>query len=376
MSNIFIDGLNSKTGGGKVILDNYLTLLKESNAKNHFFVLTPSASAYLNYECDFIKIVDIKKIYKKNIFFPFINHFLLPRLLKEFKIDVIFNLADIVIPTDIPQVYLFDWPYAVYPESSIWNNMDFKSFCERKLKLLFFKNYIKGADAVIAQTNTMKRKLEALYDLQNVTVIPNGVSLGNMTGGEYFNFNLPTDRFKCLYLTYYYSHKNLEVFIPLAKMIKSANLPYSLIVTISPQQHKKAAEFLSNVQRDNLDDIIVNVGPVPMSYVPSLYKQSDAMLMPTLLETFGLPYMEAMYHNKPIMTSNLDFALDVCGEAASYFDPLDVESILNTINDIFQNESFRLQNIEHGKTKLAQMLNWQQTFSEYQRLLEYFAQKS
>ena len=189
MANIFINGLKSKTGGGKSILNNYLTLLKESNLKNKFIVLTPDKSEYEKYSSDIIEIIDIKNLYKKNVLFLFLNHFVIPKLLKDYNIDLIFNLGDIVIPVKYPQIYLFDWPYAVYPDSIIWKKMNIKSYLSRKIKLFVFKKYIKYATTVIAQTKTMKEKLESIYGLDTIEIVPNAVSLENMSGGESFNFN-------------------------------------------------------------------------------------------------------------------------------------------------------------------------------------------
>jgi len=370
MSNIFINGLKSKVGGGKTILNDYLTLLKKSNSKNKFFVLTPNKDEYQKYSNNFIKIIDIKKIYKKNILFPFLNCFVMPKLLKNYNIDSILNIGAIAIPTNIPQLYLFQWAYAVYPNSIVWKRMDIKNYLSRKIKLFVFTKYIKYATAIIAQTKTMKKKLEFIYKLKNVEIVPNAVSLKNINGGKLFNFNLPKDKIKLLYLTYYYSHKNLEIFLPLAKKIKKMSLPYCIITTIAPTQHKRAKEFLNNVKNEKLDDIILNIGPVTMANVPSLYSQCDALLMPTLLETYGLPYVEAMYHQKTIFTSNLDFAKDVCGEAAFYFDPLDVNSILSSIKFAFKNNNIRIKKIKEGKEKLGRLLNCKQVFERYQELLD------
>jgi glycosyltransferase involved in cell wall biosynthesis len=371
VSNIFINGLNSKTGGGKSILNNYLSLLNSKNQlKNRFFVLSPQKEEYERYSSERINIIDIKQLYKNNILFPFVNHYVLPKILKNLKIDVIFNMSDIVIPTDIPQVYLFDWPYAAYPKSVVWGRMDWKSYIQRKIKLYFFKKYISDATVVIAQTKTMKDKLLSLYGLNNIKIVPNAVSLENLTGGQSFDFNLPTNRFKLLYLTYYYSHKNIEIFLPLARKIKDMDLPYSLITTISAGQHKKAKQFLDIVKKENLEDIIINLGPIQMSHVPSLYAQTDALLIPTLLESFSGTYVEAMFHEKVILTSNLDFAIDVCGDSAIYFDPMDSDAILSSIMRASTDVPMRKEKIEKGKGMLARMLTWEQAFSKYQELLK------
>ncbi|HPL67771.1 MAG TPA: glycosyltransferase [Smithellaceae bacterium] len=370
MANFLINGLKSKTGGGKSILNNYLGLLKNSHSTNKFLILTPNVEDYKKYACDFVKILNVKSIYKKNIFFPFTNHFLMPKLLKDLNIDVIFNLGDIVIPTNIPQVYLFDWSYAVYPDSIVWNHMDAWSYCERKIKLHFFKKYINRANVVIAQTKTIKIKLEALYSLRNVVVIPNAVSLENMNGGEDYNFELPKDKFKCLYLTYYYSNKNIEIFVPLAKKIQKEDLPFCLVVTIAPTQHKRSKQFLDTVKKEHLTDTIINVGPVAMSRVPSLYAQTDALLMPSLLESFSGTYVEAMFHGKPILTSDMDFAVDVCGDSAFYFNPSDANSILDTISKTFEDVETRKRKILAGRHRLKQFMTWSEAFDKYQEILD------
>jgi glycosyltransferase involved in cell wall biosynthesis len=370
MANIFVNGLKSKTGGGKSILNNYLSLLKESKSKNHFIVLTPDRTEYEKYHCEGIEIIDIKALYKKNILAPIVNHFLLPKLLRNLHVDLLFNMGDIVIPTNTPQFYLFDWPYAIYPESVVWHRMDFSSYLSRRIKLFFFKLYITRATSVLAQTETAKARLEQIYCLKNIEIVPNAVSLENMDGGTSVDFNLPKNKIKLLYLTYYYPHKNLEVFLPLAKKIKSLALSYCLVITIEPSQHHKAAHFLKAVKKENLDDVIINIGPVKMSNVPSLYAQCDALLMPTILESFSGTYVEAMYHKKTILTSDLDFARDVCGEAAFYFEPFNVDSILAAIKLAFENYDVKNKKILEGKNKLACLLSWEQAFKKYQDLME------
>lgn len=293
-----------------------------------------------------------------------------PRLFRVHKIDLIFNLGDVPIPSDIPQVYLFDCPYRVYPDSVVWDRMDTKSRLASGVRSLVFKRWIRHATAVIAQTETMKGLLTSLYGLAGITVIPNAVSLENMAGGEPFYFDLPKDKTKLLYLTCYYPHKNLEVFLPLAKRIKEMALPYCLVVTLDATQHSKAVEFLNSIRSKELEDVIINVGPVPMANVPSLYAQCDALLMPTLLESFSGTYVEAMYHRKTILTSDFDFARDVCGDAAYYFDPLDPESILSAITLAFEEDRDRESRIEKGRIKLDGLLSWEQAFDKYQAVLE------
>ena len=375
MANVFINGLKSKTGGGKSILNNYLALLKESKTVNKFFVLTPDQNEYSGFSSEFIDIIDINNLLKHNILFLWLYHLTIPRLLKRYKIDVIFNLGDIVIPTNLSQLYLFDWAYALYPNSIVWKKMDYKDYLTRKIKMYVIKKYINKAVIVIAQIKTMQDRLMSIYGLKNVELVPNALSVEHISGGQPYDFRFPKDKIKLLYLSNYSSHKNFEVLVSLARIIKDLSLPYCIIVTIEPADHKLAKRFISSIKKSEVDSIIINTGRVAMDHVPTLYHQCDALLMPTLLESYGYPFVEAMYHNKTIITSDLDFAKDVCGDAAFYFDPLDENSILASIKQAFSDNQKRSTKIEEGKRRISQLLTREQVFRRYNELLERASEK-
>lgn len=369
MVNIFLNGLNAKAGGGKSILNNYLTLLIEKASDKLFFVLTPDAEEYRKYETDWVKIVDIPAIYKNKLAFPLVYSTVVPRLLKQLKIDLVFNLSDIPLKTNIRQIFLFDWSYAVYPHSIVWQMMTGKDFIVRKIKLFYFKRYLKYIDLIVAQTDTMKAKLTELFNCPHVIVVPNAVSLENMEGGEKEEFGLPKGT-KLLYLTHYYPHKNLEIFIPLAQEIKKKNLDYKLITTIDPDQHADAKKFLDNIVKLDIGDVICNVGAVTMKHVPSLYKQCDGLLMPTLLESFSGTYVEAMYHKIPIFTSDIDFAKGVCYDGAEYFNPMDIHSILEKLDTVYLNEKKKKELVLRATRILDSLPDWNQVITMYSNIIE------
>ena len=93
-----------------------MKILKNKDKVNQYFVLTPQKEDYKKYETNNIKIIDVKEKYKNTIFLPFTYSYVLPKLISKLEINSIFNMADIAIRTDKFQVFLFDWPYAVYPK--------------------------------------------------------------------------------------------------------------------------------------------------------------------------------------------------------------------------------------------------------------------
>lgn len=369
MSRIFINGLSAKAGGGKSILINYLRLLNQKKTNNLYIVLVPNSKSFKIFVKKNVRLFCLPYIFSTIYFFPIVYSFIIPSILKRLRIDLVFNLADVPIRTNIKQIFLFDWAYAVYPKSEVWQKMDFKDLLIKKMKLYFFNLFSPFISTLIAQTETNKELLAKYYSVCDIQVVPNAVSLDNHLGGENKNFNLPKG-IKLLYLTHYYSHKNIEIFLNLAKKIKTKNLIYKLVVTLNPNQHPAVHKFFEEVDKYELREIIINVGAVNMNHVPSLYQQCDGLLMPTLLESFSGTYVEAMYHRIPIFTSNLNFAKDVCKNAAIYFDPYDDEEILQKLQLVFNSPILKEELIKNGIRILNQYPDWNKVFEMYNNIIE------
>lgn len=65
-----------------------------------------------------------------------------------------------------------------------------------------------------------------------------------------------------------------------------------------------------------------------------LYKNAEAFIFPSIFEGFGLPLLEAMKCNCPVLCSNATCLHEVAGNAALYFNPNDINSILTAIKKI------------------------------------------
>lgn len=368
MATILINGINSKSAGGKSILNNYLSLLSSSHQKHNYLILCPSRTDYLKYENESIHILNSHKIISNTLLAPIIYRVYLDKLLNDNSVDLVFNMGDLIIHTSTPQVYLFDWAFAVYQDHEIWGMMDWKSKLNRKIKLLLFKQAINKVATVIAQTNIIKERLEDQYNLTDVHIVENAVSVQNLKEGVGIDFGFTNSK-HLLYLTHYYPHKNLEIFLPLATIIKQRNLDYKLIITIDADQHPKARYLLNKVEQMGLNDIIINIGSVSMEDVPSLYRQCDGLLMPTLLESFSGTYVEALFHKIPIFTTDADFSRAVCKDAAFYFDSHDEESILEQLEYAFSEPSRIDGKLNKGSHVLNNLSSWVHVYDQFQNII-------
>jgi len=365
MANIFINGLNSKAGGGKVILDNYLNSLIKTNSKHKYFILTPNKNYYSRFESDSITILDINWLFRFNIFFPLLYFFVFPRLFRQNNIEIVFNLGDVIIPTEISQIYFFDWAYAVYSEPHIWEKMSIKDLIVRRVKVFMIKKYINKAKIVIAQTNNMIHRLKLYFNLSNVKLIPTPLGIEFNNRDFYKNYNLPSEKIKFLFPASYSSHKNFDILKELTEVIYKKKLPYVIVLTLN---NKDMLSLNKNINK-LFSELIINVGNQQKENMPSLYNQCDVLFFPTILESYGLPYIEAMSLSKPIITSDLDFAHDICDDAAFYFNPNDANSILEAMIKVCSNKIIKNKLISAGNKKVENMNNWEITNLEFQKCI-------
>lgn len=68
---------------------------------------------------------------------------------------------------------------------------------------------------------------------------------------------------------------------------------------------------------------VSNLGPLSRSDCFESYAASDALFFPSLLESYGLPLLEAMSVRLPIVCADRPYARWLCGDEAIYFNPRD-----------------------------------------------------
>jgi len=274
------------------------------------------------------------------------------------KADAVFSMGNIALRTRLPQLLLFHWPYAIYPNSPVWERMDRITYWKQRIRRRHFARRLRYASVVAVQTNTAQTRFQRLFPGVRTVVIPNAISDSHVITGSRSRTPSAETAIRLLCLTRYYPHKNLEVLLDVAQLVKERNLPIRFVLTIAPEQHRGAKLLLDRIDQRKVADIIQNIGPVPMSNLRNLYAASDGLILPTLLESFSGTYIEAMAARRPILTSDRDFARDVCGDAAVYFDPLDPGSILDAIETVRNDRERIEQSVTAAHGRLAEMPKW------------------
>jgi glycosyltransferase involved in cell wall biosynthesis len=94
--------------------------------------------------------------------------------------------------------------------------------------------------------------------------------------------------------------------------------------------------------------------------LPAIYSLSKMFLYPSLRESFGIPLLEAMRCETPVITSNTSAMQEVTGDAAYFIDPTNPRKIAKAIFDIINNNILKSDLIKKGYNR-SKEFNWQQT---------------
>ena len=89
----------------------------------------------------------------------------------------------------------------------------------------------------------------------------------------------------------------------------------------------------------------------------ALYSSARALVFPSKYEGFGLPILEAMSFGCPVLCSNISSLPEVGGQAAKYFDPNDLDEIVNVIKNCVYSDS-ETNTLRELGLKNCDLFNW------------------
>ncbi len=109
------------------------------------------------------------------------------------------------------------------------------------------------------------------------------------------------------------------------------------LVIVGPKGWNNS-EFFNVIDKCSKKDKIEIRGFVSEEELIRLYLTCRALIYPSIYEGFGIPVLEALTMDCPVLTSKSTVMEELAGDSASYFDPYDVESIIKTIDLYFNNQ--------------------------------------
>ena len=97
---------------------------------------------------------------------------------------------------------------------------------------------------------------------------------------------------------------------------------------------------------------VVHVGFIDDKDGAAFYQKASLFVMPSIYEGFGMPVLEAMASNCPVVASNIPVLREVGGDAALYAKVGDSDSFCNVMKEVINNKNIQKEMIIKGKKNL------------------------
>jgi len=284
--------------------------------------------------------------------------------------DLFFQPAPMLLPLSrrVPRVVTFhDLAPAIYPEyftltSRLWHwQMNYPARARE-------------ANRIIAVSESTKNDLVRLYgvDPEKIHVIYEGASEAfdkAMTSGELERvrqkFKLP-QKF-LFYLGSLEPRKNVLSVIRALKYLKGQGFVKIKLVIAGSKKWLETPVF-EEIRSSGLGGEVIFLGFVPEEEKAALFKLALAFIFPSFYEGFGLPVLEALRSNCPVVASQASSLPEIVQDSALLVDPYSQDSINQAVLALVKDSALRGKLCSLGR-KQASRFSWAKAAQETMRVL-------
>ncbi len=231
-----------------------------------------------------------------------------------------------------------------------------KKAAQKAKKIITVSNSTKAE--IIDHLKVPEDKIEVIYEAANLAVShqPSAISR------KYEKY--------LLYVGNAYPHKNLERLIKAFSKISKDYRDLKLIL-IGRRDY-----FYQRLEKENKSDRIVFYGNATDDELSSFYSNAIALVVPSLMEGFGLPVLEAMSLRCLVVASDIPAFREIAQDEILYFNPKDVNDISEKLKDIIENESKYKKEILDKAFEKTKKFSWEKSARETLKVYESCASTS
>jgi len=211
------------------------------------------------------------------------------------------------------------------------------------------KACILRAKHIIAISNHTKKDLQRFFDIPDdqITVIHHGINLAPV---QYCTVSNLPKRY-ILYVGERAGYKNFKLLVEAFSTIAKADPGLYLVLaggsTLTIQENALLTDH-------KIKEVTLQITPSD-NELNTIYKSAQCFVFPSLYEGFGLPVLEAFKNNCAVVLSDSSCFPEIAGkDAALYFDPHSVHSLILQLQLILYNPDKKADLIKHGREKLLE----------------------
>jgi len=367
--NIVLLAHNLRASGGLAVGKGIISVLPDLAPMHNYLIFVPANSNYPHHSNK--PNVSIVECPQKGLLHRLIwERRIMRRAIKDFNPDWIWCLGNIGFAHPVCRMsVLFHKPHSIYPHRHHGYSL-IAGLLKRSTSLLvqrvLIRRGLQAADRVYCQTETVRKRLIMSYRLpdEKVGICPSSITLPRIC----HDISVPKALFEIkknhervlLMPGKFMAHKNFRrVFYAFRSIPDSI----ACVFTISSDDGKQARRLIDAIKRERLS--IYCVGMIPANDMAGWYQNVDGIIFPSLMETLGLPHLEAMHWGCPVIASDLDFAHEVCGESALFVNPFSEKSIRDGILKLCKsNELCNTLRTQGRQRTLTLQIGWNNILSD------------
>jgi glycosyltransferase involved in cell wall biosynthesis len=154
------------------------------------------------------------------------------------------------------------------------------------------------------------------------------------------------------------AHKNLARLVTAMASVIAREPAATLVLVGRATEHERELRALA--ARLGVDANVAFPAYVEPADLEGLYAAASCLVLPSLIEGFGLPILEAMRRGLAVACANASAMPEVAGDGARYFDPLDTDDIAAAILELLQDRALAARLVAAGRER-ARAFSWQAT---------------
>lgn len=270
-------------------------------------------------------------------------------------------------PDIIHQTYYFDLYHYKKPVVITVHDMIHElyqqDFLPNDITTIYKRKSVQQAEHIIAISQSTKKDLMEIFNIaeHKISVVYHGV--------DYFNENkIETPIYHQPYLLYVGQRAGYKNFEGLVRAYAHSRLKedFDLVAfgggkfTVNEMQLFQSLGIQpSKIKQFGGDD----------SVLANLYHYAHAFIYPSKYEGFGIPPLEAMAQGCPVVSSHSSSMPEVIGSAGEYFNPNDIDSMIESILKVVYDDERKQQLIQLGYERVN-LFSWQKCAKETQSVYE------
>lgn len=245
----------------------------------------------------------------------------------------------------------FAMPHVIYRRDPWMPRSSARDWLRRHIRIALFRQ----ADHIVTETETARQRLAATakISLDRISVVPN--CCNPLLLSAHATPPPATSRFAILTPAAHYWHKQLELIPAIAAALENLDPALDAVVRLTLDPASAAWRAIaSQADRLGVAGRVETLGTLKITDLPAAYSAAHAVLLPTLREISTAVYPEAFYFQRPLVTSDADFARELCGDAALYASARRAEAYAEALLRVAHEPRLAGRLVAAGKSRLAE----------------------